>query len=66
MKKHQKHQRVILIAVAIALGLAVLRIDVPSPPEWLVTWTGWVVIDREAVDDDVRNLDGHRAPMRGS
>jgi purine-cytosine permease-like protein len=40
----KKHQWVILIAAAIALGLAVLRIDVPSPPEWLVTWTGWVIM----------------------
>jgi hypothetical protein len=40
----KKHQWVILIAAAIALGLAILRIDVPSPPEWLMSWTTWVSI----------------------
>jgi hypothetical protein len=38
----KKHQGVILGIAALALVFALSGANVPSPPEWLVSWTAWV------------------------
>lgn len=33
-----------LMAIAIAALIVDWVIDVPSPPGWLISWTGWAVV----------------------